>query len=331
MGKDTKFLSRYGETPLHLAVRNSRFDIVEILLENGADMAIVGAEGTPLDVATRLKMPNMVSLLEKEGKQSLPSSRSLMEHQPITLAEKKRAKTLRRKKTKGKAGKDKKKKSGSKDSSESDAWDKETASQTTSNSNPSLNNCTRVMVTYAEDSNLSVTDKDRMVQLLDSLKLSKYISLFIDEDIGMRALMLLDEDDLKSLGVKMGARRVLLDYTQKERERSQQHQHLSSDHLPLSRSANFRRLSSNLSQKRTRRNRTAAQLKRGCSDEGPSTDTKFRSGSGEDGVVAEATEEELEESADKLDEEEEDDDEELRCALPARRPPSFPTLIAWIT
>jgi hypothetical protein len=60
-----------------------------------------------------------------------------------------------------------------------------------------------------------------MVELLNSLKLDKYIPLFVDEDIGMRALMLLTDDDLKSLGVKMGGRRVILDYTQKEKEREE--------------------------------------------------------------------------------------------------------------
>jgi hypothetical protein len=72
-----------------------------------------------------------------------------------------------------------------------------------------------------EDSDLSVNDKERMVELLNSLKLDKYIPLFVDEDIGMRALMLLTDDDLKSLGVKMGGRRVILDYTQKEKEREE--------------------------------------------------------------------------------------------------------------
>jgi hypothetical protein len=42
-----------------------------MLLEHGADMTVVGGEGTPRDVALRAKLPEMMALLDKEGKHSL--------------------------------------------------------------------------------------------------------------------------------------------------------------------------------------------------------------------------------------------------------------------
>jgi len=48
-------------------VRNGRAELVELLLEHGADMTIVGGEGTPRDVALRAKLPEMMALLDKEG------------------------------------------------------------------------------------------------------------------------------------------------------------------------------------------------------------------------------------------------------------------------
>eukprot|EP00899_Mesostigma_viride_P016700 jgi/Mesvir1/25030/Mv16969-RA.1 len=47
-------------------------------------------------------------------------------------------------------------------------------------------------------------------QLLVSLGLEKYLSLFVDEEIDMDALEQLEDEDLKELGVPMGPRRKLL-------------------------------------------------------------------------------------------------------------------------
>jgi len=45
---------------------------------------------------------------------------------------------------------------------------------------------------------------------LMSAGLSEYVSCFVREDIDLQALMLLTEDDLKSLGLGMGPRKKLL-------------------------------------------------------------------------------------------------------------------------
>lgn len=45
---------------------------------------------------------------------------------------------------------------------------------------------------------------------LMSAGLSEYVSCFVSEDIDLQALMLLTEDDLKSLGLAMGPRKKLL-------------------------------------------------------------------------------------------------------------------------
>jgi hypothetical protein len=45
---------------------------------------------------------------------------------------------------------------------------------------------------------------------LMSAGLSEYVSCFVSEDIDLQALMLLTEDDLKSLGLGMGPRKKLL-------------------------------------------------------------------------------------------------------------------------
>jgi hypothetical protein len=44
-----------------------------MLLEHGADMNVVGGEGAPRDVALRAKLPEMMTLLEKEGTVSPPA------------------------------------------------------------------------------------------------------------------------------------------------------------------------------------------------------------------------------------------------------------------
>lgn len=196
--------NRYGETPLHLAVRNGRAELVEMLLEHGADMTVVGGEGTPRDVALRAKLPEMMALLDKE--------------------EKRRLKALKKKKKKSKGKK--KKKGSSEEVHSSDAGERLNPFASGKESGGSLSSTTSGLKGSAEqkmdeEGDLSVNDKERMIELLNSLKLTKYIPLFVDEDIGMRALMLLTDDDLKSLGVKMGGRRVILDYTQKEREREE--------------------------------------------------------------------------------------------------------------
>lgn len=134
---------------------------------------------------------------------------------PFLLApEKRRLKAFKKKKKK--TGKTKKKKKGSSDDLNSDLGERSASNLSSSASGLKTSTETKI-----DESDLSVGDKERMIDLLHSLKLTKYIDLFVEEDIGMRALMLLTDDDLKSLGVKMGGRRVILDYTQKEREREE--------------------------------------------------------------------------------------------------------------
>ncbi len=77
-------------------------------------------------------------------------------------------------------------------------------------------------IAESKNDDLSHNDKESMIDLLTSLKLEKYVPLFVEEDIGMRALELLTEDDLKSLGVKLGGRRILLDWIQKAKERERE-------------------------------------------------------------------------------------------------------------
>jgi hypothetical protein len=133
-------------------------------------------------------------------------------------------KALKKKKKKSKGKK--KKKGSSEEVHSSDAGERLNPFASGKESGGSLSSTTSGLKGSAEqkmdeEGDLSVNDKERMIELLNSLKLTKYIPLFVDEDIGMRALMLLTDDDLKSLGVKMGGRRVILDYTQKEREREE--------------------------------------------------------------------------------------------------------------
>ena len=50
---------------------------------------------------------------------------------------------------------------------------------------------------------------DRVTRWLEELGLSKYIEVFVDNDIDFRALPELTDRDLKDLGVSLGHRRVL--------------------------------------------------------------------------------------------------------------------------
>lgn len=49
-----------------------------------------------------------------------------------------------------------------------------------------------------------------MELFLAAAGLSKYIPTFVEEKIDLEALMLLSEEDLKSMGIEMGPRRKLL-------------------------------------------------------------------------------------------------------------------------
>jgi ankyrin repeat protein len=51
--------SRFGLTPLHIAVRNGRMEIAKLLIENGASLAQPSAQGiTPLDWTSEYLDPN---------------------------------------------------------------------------------------------------------------------------------------------------------------------------------------------------------------------------------------------------------------------------------
>ena len=53
-------------------------------------------------------------------------------------------------------------------------------------------------------------DIEKMATFLKGLKMEMYVNTFRDEAIGMDALLLLSDEDLKELGVKLGHRRLLM-------------------------------------------------------------------------------------------------------------------------
>ena len=63
-----------------------------------------------------------------------------------------------------------------------------------------------------------LTDEEEMQRVLEDLGLSCYVAHLKEEAIGMKALRLLSEEDLISLGIKLGHRRILLDYLKTEKE-----------------------------------------------------------------------------------------------------------------
>ncbi len=64
---------RFGESPLHLAVREGRIDLIRLLLDEGAETGIIGRDGSPKDIALSNKRLDIVELIEKEGKSNQAS------------------------------------------------------------------------------------------------------------------------------------------------------------------------------------------------------------------------------------------------------------------
>ena len=67
-GTDVNLQNRYGWTPLHIAIRRDRRDMVAYLLEKGADIDKVDDVGwTPLMEAVMDDMPELCALLIEKG------------------------------------------------------------------------------------------------------------------------------------------------------------------------------------------------------------------------------------------------------------------------
>jgi ankyrin repeat protein len=67
-GADVDLIDKYGITPLHIAVRYNIPDLVSLLVEKGADVNIENDYGfTPLILAVHLNNVEMVRLLVEEG------------------------------------------------------------------------------------------------------------------------------------------------------------------------------------------------------------------------------------------------------------------------
>jgi ankyrin repeat protein len=67
-GMDVNIQNRYGWTPLHIAIRRDRRDMVTYLLDKGADIDKVDGVGwTPLMEAVMDDMPELCALLIEKG------------------------------------------------------------------------------------------------------------------------------------------------------------------------------------------------------------------------------------------------------------------------
>ena len=67
-GTDVDLQNTYGWTPLHIAIRRDRRDMVAYLLEHGADIDKVDGVGwTPLMEAVMDDMPELCALLIEKG------------------------------------------------------------------------------------------------------------------------------------------------------------------------------------------------------------------------------------------------------------------------
>ena len=67
-GTDVNLQNRYGWTPLHIAIRRDRREMVTYLLDKGADMDKVDGVGwTPLMEAVMDDMPELCELLIERG------------------------------------------------------------------------------------------------------------------------------------------------------------------------------------------------------------------------------------------------------------------------
>ena len=67
-GTDVNLQNRYGWTPLHIAIRRDRRDMVAYLLEQGADIDKVDGVGwTPLMEAVMDDMPELCAFLIEKG------------------------------------------------------------------------------------------------------------------------------------------------------------------------------------------------------------------------------------------------------------------------
>ena len=67
-GTDVNLQNKYGWTPLHIAIRRDRRDMVTYLLDKGADIDKVDGVGwTPLMEAVMDDMPELCALLIEKG------------------------------------------------------------------------------------------------------------------------------------------------------------------------------------------------------------------------------------------------------------------------
>jgi len=75
--------NEYGETPLHLAVKQDLEKICQVLVNNGADVNIFDNHGkTPLDYALKNKSKKIVDLLHGHGAYSSSTTQKRKPHKP---------------------------------------------------------------------------------------------------------------------------------------------------------------------------------------------------------------------------------------------------------
>ena len=72
-GADIATTGRHGQTPLHLAARNSHVEVARVLIEGGADVHAVDDHGrTPFWCARGKSRAEVITLLEQHGATSEP-------------------------------------------------------------------------------------------------------------------------------------------------------------------------------------------------------------------------------------------------------------------
>eukprot|EP00012_Vannella_robusta_P006723 CAMPEP_0206201394 /NCGR_PEP_ID=MMETSP0166-20121206/11513_1 /ASSEMBLY_ACC=CAM_ASM_000260 /TAXON_ID=95228 /ORGANISM="Vannella robusta, Strain DIVA3 518/3/11/1/6" /LENGTH=805 /DNA_ID=CAMNT_0053620043 /DNA_START=36 /DNA_END=2449 /DNA_ORIENTATION=- len=78
-------LNKIGETPLHYAVRASQKEIIQLLLEYGADTSLKSEDGTAFDMASSLEIANLIKQYsERSNKKSSSSAAEEVSQYPIT-------------------------------------------------------------------------------------------------------------------------------------------------------------------------------------------------------------------------------------------------------
>ncbi|KAL6050845.1 Serine/threonine-protein kinase, variant 2 [Balamuthia mandrillaris] len=99
-------------------------------------------------------------------------------------------------------------------------------------------------------------DYEEMLVVLQQLGIAQYEPMFKEEAIGMRALQLLTDEDLKSLGIKLGHRRVLLDYLKEQKKKKKKEKEKKKMEMEAEEESRHNNNDKSNSRRRRRRRRT---------------------------------------------------------------------------